>query len=239
VISEPLIAATEPHAEHAPAQDGTPQLARLTFEQPRASDVAVDSPLLPARVSTTGTRRRLYETALRQFGERGYHAVSVRDLVGELGLQASTLYSHVASKQHLLADLIRIGHEEHRDTLRLALLDAGSEPDDQVKVLVRAHVRFHCAYPLLARVCNRELGSLDDEQRTEILAIRLDAERLFFDVIERGHRLGAFQTSEPVLAVAAIGAMGIRVAEWWQPTLGYTEDQVADTYAEFAVRLLS
>ncbi|HEU5034819.1 MAG TPA: hypothetical protein VFT62_08710, partial [Mycobacteriales bacterium] len=155
-----------------------------------------------------------------------------------LGLQASSLYAHVPSKQHLLGDLIRIGHEEHRDQLRLALLDAGAEPAEQLAALTRAHVRVHATYPMLTRICNRELGSVPDEQRDGILTIRVDAERLFLDVIERGQRLGAFAPVDPTLAVAAIGAMGIRVAEWWLPEVGLTVEQVADTYAEFAVKLL-
>jgi len=42
-----------------------------------------------------------------------------------------------------------------------------------------------------------------------------------------------------MLAVAAIGAMGIRIAEWWHPQLDIDIDTVAETYATFAVRLLS
>jgi len=72
-----------------------------------------------------------------------------------------------------------------------------------------------------------------------VLAIRLDASRLFLDVVERGQRLGAFTPVDPMLAVAAIGAMGIRVAEWWSPDSGSTIDEVEQTYATFACKLLS
>jgi AcrR family transcriptional regulator len=230
VLSEPVAAAAvDPEVS---------RLARVT-ERAGAPLTADAGPLLPPRTQASGTLRRLYEVALTEFGARGFHAVSVRDLTRALGLQASSLYAHVASKQDLLADLIRLGHEEHRDQLRLALLEVGSEPAEQVAALTRAHVRVHATYPLLTRVSNRELGSLRDEDRREVLAIRLDSERLFLDVIERGHRLGAFHTSDPMLAVAAIGAMGMRVAEWWHPEVGVTVDEVAETYAEFAVKLLT
>jgi hypothetical protein len=32
--------------------------------------------------------------------------------------------------------------------------------------------------------------------------------------------------------------MGIRVAEWWHPDVGVSADEVAETYAEFAQRLV-
>jgi len=228
VISESATTAVDPEIS---------RLARVTARA-GAPAHAADGGLLPARSQAAGTLRRLYEVALQRFGERGYHAVSVRDLTSELGLQASSLYAHVASKQDLLADLIRLGHEEHRDQLRLAMLEAGAEPADQIAALTRAHVRVHATYPLLTRVCNRELGSLREDQRREVLAIRLDSERLFLDVIERGQRLGAFHAADAMLAVAAIGAMGMRVAEWWHPDVGVSIDALADTYAGFAVKLL-
>jgi hypothetical protein len=33
--------------------------------------------------------------------------------------------------------------------------------------------------------------------------------------------------------------MGIRVAEWWEPNGDYTADQVADVYAELALKLVT
>jgi AcrR family transcriptional regulator len=227
-------------APATPALSG--DLLRLTQANEQAAatlDAWSGQDLLPPRVQTTGTLRRLYETSLVLFGQRGFHAVSVRDLTRALGLQASSLYAHVTSKQDLLADLIRIGHEEHCSTLRLSLLDAGSDPAEQIATLMRAHVRVHATYPLLTRVCNRELASVPDQRRAEILAIRLEAERLFVDVVERGQRLGAFRPVDPMLAIAAIGGMGIRVAEWWHPRLGLDIDTVAETYAGFAVSMLS
>lgn len=227
-------------SESATITTADPELSRLArvTERAGAPAPAAGVGLLPARSQAAGTLRRLHQVALVQFGERGFHAVSVRDLTRALGLQASSLYAHVASKQDLLADLIRLGHEEHRDQLRLALLDAGNGPAEQIAALTRAHVRVHATYPLLTRVCNRELSALREDQRRDVLAIRLDSEQLFLDVIERGQRLGAFHAPDAMLAVAAIGAMGMRVAEWWHPDVGVSIEALADTYADFAVKLL-
>src|SRR4051794_40790114 len=218
---------------------GTEDDRLLRVTQQAGAPAAEIGALLPARAQAEGTLRRLHETALLQFAERGFHAVSVRDLTGSLGMQPSSLYAHLPSKQHLLGELLRIGHEEHRDRLRLALLEAGNDPVEQLTALTRAHVRVRATYPLLTRLCNRELGSLLDEDKSVVLAIRLDSNRLFLDVVERGQRLGAFRAVDPMLAVAAIGAMGIRVAEWWHPRLDIDIETVAETYATFAVRLLS
>jgi AcrR family transcriptional regulator len=201
---------------------------------------AVDTPpLLPARLDLTDARRRLFETAIVLFGDQGFHAVSVRDIAAELGLQPAALYAHVASKQQLLYELVSIGFEEHRDRLKAALLDAGRSPADQIRALVRAHVLIHVEFAPLARVANREARALSEDQLAAIAQIRRDTEQMFLDVIERGVRMGEFHVEDPYLAVLAIGGMGIRTAEWWTPDCGRSAAHVAENYATYATRLLT
>jgi AcrR family transcriptional regulator len=195
--------------------------------------------LLPHDPELTDARRRLYETAIVLFGEHGFHGVSVRDLAGALGQQPGALYAHVASKQELLFQLVCVGVRHHRDELKAALLDAGRDPQDQARALTRAHVLVHLRYQALSRVTNRETRALTEAQRATFVGVRRESEQLFLDVLERGTRLGDFPEQDPFLAVTAIGAMGVRAAEWWTPETGRTHDQVADTYADYALRILT
>ncbi|MGF0313377.1 TetR/AcrR family transcriptional regulator [Rhodococcus sp. IEGM1428] len=195
---------------------------------------------LPERLITTGgTRQRLLEQGLILFGARGYHGVSVRELAAAVGIRASSFYAHFDTKEQLLYELLSAGHQEHRDALRSALLDSDASPMDQVRRLMTAHVVAHATYPLLGRICNREREALSIPNRDRIGTVRMESAQLFFDVIERGVRLGAFEVLEPQLTVSALGAIGIRVAEWWSVDLGYRIDHVAATYARFAQRMLT
>ena len=197
------------------------------------------APLLPAAPGWSDARRRLFETAIVLFGERGVHGVSVRDLMGELGQQPGALYGHVASKQQLLYELVRVGYEEHNRWIREALLSCGSDPVDQMRALTRAHVLAHLTYPDLAKVTNREARALDEAQLEELSAILHDSERVFLDVMDRGQRLGVFHVSEPSLALAAIAAMGVRAAERYTSDSPYSPEDVANTYAGYAVKILT
>jgi AcrR family transcriptional regulator len=195
--------------------------------------------LLPEGLVLSDARRRLFETAIVLFGDEGFHAVSVRDLATALGQQPGALYGHVTSKQELLFELMTLGVQAHRDALKAALLDAGREPDEQVRALTRAHVLLHLRHQALARLTNREARALTDPQRDAVARVRQESEQMFLDVIERGLRLGVLRSDDPLLTVAAIGAIGVRAAEWWSPGHERTPDQIADTYADFAVRLLT
>ena len=195
--------------------------------------------LLPARAASNPTLRRIYEAALLGFAERGYHGLSMRDIADACGIKASSIYAHVPSKERLLCDLALKGHEEHRDRMAESLLDAGSEPADQLRAIVGAHVRFHAEYSVLATVANNELHALTEENAAEVNAIREGVIRSIIDVIERGVRLGRFHCDDPFLATAALGAMGIRVAAWLPTRGGYSVDEVVAAYSEFALKIVS
>lgn len=195
--------------------------------------------LLPPREGWSDAKRRLLEAAIVLFGEHGVHGVSVRDLMGALGQQPGALYGHVQSKQHLLLELVLLGHEEHQRRIQQALLEAGSDPVEQVRAVTRAHVLAHLTYPALSRVTTREARALEPEHRAELSRRVAGSEQVLLDVIERGLRLGAFHVDAPDLAVAAIGAMGVRAAERWSDDGSHSPEDVADTYAEYAVKLLS
>ena len=203
------------------------------------SSTVATAELLPRGLNVSDARRRLYEAAIVLFGAKGYHAVSVRDIAVHLGLKPMSLYAHVASKQQLLFEVVSIGFVTHRERITEALLEAGSPPAQQIRAIARAHVLVHLEFPHLARVINRDVAALSDEQVEAVHRVRDDTMQTFLDVIKRGQRLGVFRADDPRLAVTGIAAMGIRAPDWWDPSSDLSADAIADTYADFAVRLLS
>ena len=201
--------------------------------------IADQAALLPPGLELSPAKRRLYEVALRLFGDEGYHAISIRDIAEALGQQSSAIYFHVTSKLDLLFELACIGHRTHHDALRDALMDAGSDPRDQLSAVVGAHVQIHLTYPAMARLTNRELRALTPEQLASVLAIRHRAEQIFIDVIERGVRLGEFHTADAFLAAKSIGAMGIRLPEWWSPDEPRTAEEILEHYVAYALKIVA
>jgi len=194
--------------------------------------------VLPPRATSDGTHRRILEGALAQFGARGYHGVSVRELAVAAGIGKSSVYAHISAKEDLLTELMLIGHEEHHDRLRDALLGSAPTPRDQLEALVRAHVEMHATYPLLARVANREFAALSPANAERVLRVRERSSDFLVNVVERGVDAGVFDVDDPWLAVAAIGAMGIRLAEWYSPDAGPSVGEVVAAYTTYALRIL-
>ena len=63
-----------------------------------------------SRSDITGPRIRT--AARRLFARHGFAAVSMRQIAGEVGLQAGALYNYTADKQSLLYELMRAHMEE-------------------------------------------------------------------------------------------------------------------------------
>ncbi len=194
---------------------------------------------IPNSAGLSAARRRLFETALGLFSQYGYNGVSVRDIVAVLDLQPTAIYAHVSSKEELLFELVRIGHEELRDRVREAVLEAGSDPGDQLRAIVAANARTHLTFPELARVSQNEQGQLSPEHVAVINVLRGDLGSLLRDVIKRGVAKGVFDPPDLEITYVALTTMGVRVLDWWATDLGVDIEQVATTHAELAMRMMT
>ncbi|GII85178.1 TetR family transcriptional regulator [Sphaerisporangium siamense] len=204
----------------------------IPLEQRR---IAADEVRLPAGVPLEGTKGRILQEALRLFAERGFHGTSIRDLADACGIRSATLYAHYPTKEHVLAELIRIGHEDHRDRLLRA---EGADPVSRLRAVVRAHVLAHAEHPLLAVVATNELHALSPEMAAPALLIRADARQLMYDILDEGLAQGLFEMPDTFLVLNAISGMGIRVANWYGTGVPYTPQEIADAYADLALRVV-
>jgi AcrR family transcriptional regulator len=193
---------------------------------------------LPAGVSPPGTRGVILDAGLRLIAERGFGGTSIRAIAKQAGVQSATLYAHYPSKQHVLAELVRIGHEEHYRRVRTALLECQPDPRRQLIAVVRAHVGMHAEFPMLAVVANAEMYELSAELAAPSLTLRQQAAQLLIDIINRGTESGVFDPPHPWVAAAAIGGMGMRVANWYTPEFELRAAELADVYAAFALRIV-
>jgi len=177
------------------------------------------------------------DAALTLFAQRGYHATSMKDIAAALGLQAPSLYNHVAAKQDLLRDVMA-------DTM-VALLavvrEAIASSDDVTERLRRAtegHVRFHAVHRREVRVGNYEIPALDEPQREVVVALRREYSLIFLELIERGVEAGVFDCRSPLLASYAILQMGIGVSMWFREDGKLSADSVAYQYGDIALRIV-
>ena len=86
-------------------------------------------------------KEEIVRVAARLFKEKGYSAVTMRDLASEMGIKAASLYNHINSKQDIL-DIIIITLAE---AFTAGMKDIQSSKDDcigKLKQIIELHVRL-------------------------------------------------------------------------------------------------
>ncbi len=164
----------------------------------------------------TKTKKQIiFEEAARLFREKGYPAASMRELAKRVGLKPSSFYSHIQSKEEILqkicfdnaARFIK-GMEE------VEQIEAG--PLEQIKMLIRMHLRIATEDSTSTTVFNDEWRHLSEPHFSEFLQLRKDYERRFRHIIREGVSAGEFKDINPTIVLNSLLTSIRWVHDWYK-----------------------
>jgi AcrR family transcriptional regulator len=182
------------------------------------------------------TRSRLLEAAETAFASKGFHGTTTRDIASAAGMSPAVLYVHHNSKEELLYQLSRSGHDEAL-RVTLAALASSDDPVVQLRRFLYDFALHHARSHTMSRIANYELPALSEEHLAEVMVIRRAISRAVRDLIDRGVAAGVFVVPSPRMAVLALMSMSIDIARWYTDDVIDPED-IAAAYADMGVRML-
>lgn len=109
----------------------------------------------------TDTKERIVEEAFALFSERGFHAVSVRDIAAAVGIKDASLYNHFASKQAMFDAIVGEAIERTRGYFgeRRILFDVADDPTPyedmdagRIRKMVLPSFRYFFEDPFMVRL---------------------------------------------------------------------------------------
>ena len=184
------------------------------------------------------TGRRLLEAATAAFAAKGFHGTTTRDIATGAGVTPGAVYVHHRSKEELLFQISRHGHEATLDLLRSTLEQAPDDPVEQLRALMFEFARWEAVHHTTARIVNYELQALSPEHLADVMALRQDLRLLVRDLVERGQTAGVFTVGDAGLAVVTLISLCIDIARWFSDDGEWTAEQVAAGVSEAALRLV-
>jgi AcrR family transcriptional regulator len=180
--------------------------------------------------------------AFAQFAERGYPVVTVRDIMKACGLTQGALYNHFKSKDELLHDIIASTQAELERICQQAVAQAGDDPAAQLAAFVRVYVVRHCRLRVEALVANREISWLDATRVADIRRSRRAIRGILVGILTQGVERGVLRPPQvdgrydlKAIAMALLDQC-THVSMWYGPGGELSEEQMADLYADMALR---
>lgn len=183
------------------------------------------------------TRARLFAAAVAAFAERGFHGTTTRDIATTAGMSPAALYVHHSTKEELLHLIALDGHQRILDSVRTAAATS-SAPSARLEAMMREFATFHARAHVHARVINYELSALSEAHLAEIVAVRNAIDHEFRSVLDAGVTADEFHISDAGITTRALTSLGIDIARWYRDEGRWTPEQIGESYANLALRLV-
>lgn len=184
------------------------------------------------------TAVRLMMAAADAFADRGFHATTTRDIASRAGLSPAGVYVHFTSKEDLLFELSRRGHQTARDQL-VAAAEAADSPSEALRSLIADFSTWHAEHHQLGRIVQYEFRHLTPQHRDTVLALRKEIDKVVRDVLTQGVAEGDFEVDDIPGTALALLSLAVDVARWYSPEIRRTPADIGRTNGELAVRLVA
>jgi AcrR family transcriptional regulator len=134
---------------------------------------------------TQETRKdEIIKTAAKLFKEKGYSAVTMRDIAKAMGIKAASLYNHINSKQDILKSIIISIAEEFTNGLN-AIKSSNVSSIDKLKQIVKLHVNITSQNTYGMASLNNDWMHLEDNL-DYYLELRSSYEEQFRGILNEG-----------------------------------------------------
>ncbi len=174
----------------------------------------------------------LINAALRLSAEKGFQAMSMRDLTREAGMSMGALYYYFSGKNDILALIHKEGHKFVKDML-LKYTAGESGPAQKLRTAIRTHLYLSELMRLWFQFFFMETKHQAKKDRKVPIESELWTEKLYMDILREGARAGMFRVDDPGLVGAAIKSL---LQDWYLKRWKYVHRGIPiEKYAEFVI----
>ncbi|BAO54309.1 TetR/AcrR family transcriptional regulator [Nonlabens marinus] len=182
----------------------------------------------------TARKKQIVRTAAQLFKQRGYSAVTMRDLAAALDIKAASLYNHISGKQEILTQLILEVAHKFTNGMHAVQLD-GDSAFAKAEKLIALHIKIAVEHTDALAVLNTDWMHLEGKAYEEYIALRRKYELDFKQILLDGILSGEFKKlSVETMLFNLLSTL--RSIYLWIPKKSATE--VADLEKELPVILL-
>lgn len=130
-------------------------------------------------------KQEIVDISARLFKEKGYSAVTMRDIAQAMDIKAASLYNHIKSKQEILVLMIIAIAEEYTDTIR-AIAASDDSSIEKIKKVIQLHIDITVRNPDALASLNNDWMHLPEAELQYFLQMREEYEDIFRAIVKNG-----------------------------------------------------
>lgn len=176
--------------------------------------------------------QRIFESTLKIGNEKGFQAMSMRDLSDETGLSMGALYAYFTSKENLLVMLQRNGRDNFQKVLE-DCIDQSVPPLENLHQIIKTHLFMSEALLPWFLFTYMEGKNLKKSERKIAVEHELNSDGFITDLLRRGETEGVFRPRNHELTAAIIKST---LNDWYLKRWKYAKMKITvDDYAEHVI----
>lgn len=169
-----------------------------------------------ARIIITKNKTRkeiITAKAALLFRKKGFSGASMRELAEQMGVEASSLYNHIGSKNELLQTICFSVANDFTEQLQGMIQQKKSVPE-RLEQIIRFHIRIMLERFDEVYVANHEWKQLQEPFLSNFLHQRKSYEAQLIDLLHQGIKEKSCKSIQPEVAVLTL-LSAVRGLEFW------------------------
>jgi TetR/AcrR family transcriptional regulator, cholesterol catabolism regulator len=180
-------------------------------------------------------KTEIINCAAKLFKEKGYSAVTMRDIAQALDIKAASLYNHIKSKQEILVLIVLEIAEEFTNRINLIAI-SDLKTIEKIEKVVELHVDITIRNPDALACLNNDWMHLTDEELTYFIKMREDYEETFRNLIKSGIQSNEINNLNPEVIIFSILSTLRTLYLWYGKKKPLTEASLKKNMAEVLLK---
>lgn len=176
-------------------------------------------------------KTEIINCAAQLFKNKGYSAVTMRDIAQALDIKAASLYNHIKSKQEILV-LIIIEIAEEFTRVMNEILESNLPTINKVERVIQLHIDITTRNSDALACLNNDWMHLTDDQLTYFIRMREDYENNFRKIIKKGVEQGEIKTNNQEVIVFSILSSLRTLYLWYEKTKKLSAEELQKSMSE-------
>lgn len=172
------------------------------------------------------------KVAAKLFKINGFENTSMRDIASELGIEASSLYNHIKSKEEILHTICFEMAQEFLNAMA-EVNDIYFDAEQKLYLAVENHIHLLTLQTNKAYVFINEWRRLSSNHKSDFIKLRDQYEDGFAQIVKNGEDEGLFNEVDKKFAVLTILSSLNWVVEWYNPNGNMNSKEIANKLTQF------